>query len=130
MTTQKENTITLPETDVQPSKLLKSREIYRKILKVYNSTLELLYQGWPTPLVRLNSLSSKKRTVWAKLEGYNPFSNSTKDRVGYSMIMEAKKRKKLRKILYEATSTNTGIALASIANTLGIKTKLFIPKTA
>ena len=130
MTTQKENTITPPETDVQPSRLLKSREIHRKILKVYNSTLELLYQGWPTPLVRLNSLSSKKRTVWAKLEGYNPFSNSIKDRVGYSMIMEAKKGKNLRKILYETTSTNTGIALASIANTLGIKTKLFIPKTA
>ena len=109
--------------------LLETEGNYRKVLKVYNSTLELLYEGWPTPLVRLNSLSNKSRTVWAKLEGYNPFSNSVKDRIGFSMIMEAKERGKLKEILYEATSTNTGIALTSIANTLGIKTRLFIPKT-
>ncbi|MEM3703797.1 MAG: pyridoxal-phosphate dependent enzyme, partial [Candidatus Bathyarchaeia archaeon] len=35
----------------------------------------------------------------------------------------------LREVLYEATSTNTGIALTSIANTLGVKAKLYIPKT-
>ncbi len=97
-------------------------------LKVYNSTLALLYEGWPTPLVRLNSLSTEKRSVWAKLEGYNPFSNSVKDRIGWAMINKAKEKGELKEVIYEATSTNTGIALTSIANMLRIKTKLFIPK--
>lgn len=101
----------------------------RKMLKVYNSTLELLYGGWPTPLVKLNSLSSALRVVWAKLECYNPFSNSVKDRIGWAMIKEAVENGELKTFLYEATSTNTGIALTSIANILGVKTKLYIPKT-
>ena len=100
-----------------------------RVYNVYGSTLELLYKGWPTPLVKLGSLSDSGRSVWAKLEGYNPFSNSVKDRIGWSMIMDALSREKLKQILYEATSTNTGIALTSIANTLGVKTKLFIPQT-
>ncbi|MEM2463733.1 MAG: PLP-dependent cysteine synthase family protein, partial [Candidatus Bathyarchaeia archaeon] len=99
------------------------------VLKVYNSVLELLYKGWPTPLVKLSSLSNERRSVWAKLEGFNPFSNSVKDRIGWSMLIDALHRGELREIIYEATSTNTGIALTSIANTLGVKAKLFIPKT-
>jgi cysteine synthase/O-phosphoserine sulfhydrylase/cystathionine beta-synthase len=108
--------------------LLSSKDRDRKHLKVYDNTLELLYHGWPTPLVKLNSLSNGKLSVWAKLEGFNPFSNSVKDRIGFSMIMEAKEKGKLKEILYEATSTNTGIALTSIANILRVKTKLYIPK--
>jgi len=119
----------VPRINVPLDRLLKIEKKDREKLKVYGSTLELLYAGWPTPLVRLNSLSNESRSVWAKLEGYNPFSNSVKDRIGFSMIMEARQKSNLREILYEATSTNTGIALASIANLLGIKTKLFIPKT-
>ncbi|MEM2910894.1 MAG: pyridoxal-phosphate dependent enzyme [Candidatus Bathyarchaeia archaeon] len=109
--------------------LAKPKENDEKVLKVFNSTLELLYEGWPTPLVRLGSLSTEKRSVWAKLEGYNPFSNSVKDRIGWAMIVEALEKGELKEALYEATSTNTGIALSSIANILGIKSKLFIPKT-
>jgi cysteine synthase/O-phosphoserine sulfhydrylase/cystathionine beta-synthase len=101
----------------------------RKVLKVYNSTLELLHDGWPTPLVKLNSLSSAARSVWAKLECYNPFSNSVKDRIGWAMIKEAMENGELKTVLYEATSTNTGIALTSIANIFGVKTRLYIPKT-
>lgn len=101
----------------------------RKALKVYNNTLELLYGGWPTPLVKLSSLSSASRVVWAKLECYNPFSNSVKDRIGWAMIKEAVENGELKTFLYEATSTNTGIALTSIANILGVKTRLYIPKT-
>jgi cysteine synthase/O-phosphoserine sulfhydrylase/cystathionine beta-synthase len=119
----------IPKIDIPLGKLLEIKERDRNILRVYHSTTELLYEGWPTPIVKLNSLSSKNRSVWAKLEGYNPFSNSVKDRIGFSMIMEARNRGELREILYEATSTNTGIALTSIANTLGLKTKLYIPKT-
>ncbi|MBS7642288.1 MAG: pyridoxal-phosphate dependent enzyme [Candidatus Bathyarchaeia archaeon] len=101
----------------------------RSNLRVYNDTLELLYKGWPTPLVRLKSFSSNDRIVLAKLEGFNPFSNSVKDRIGWAMIMEALGRGILREILYEATSTNTGIALASIGNILGLRSRFFIPKT-
>ncbi|KYH36442.1 MAG: pyridoxal-5'-phosphate-dependent protein subunit beta [Candidatus Bathyarchaeota archaeon B24] len=97
-------------------------------LNVYENTLELLYKSWPTPLVKLASVSSEGRSVWAKLEGFNPYSNSVKDRVGWSMIMTALEEGRLGDILYEATSTNTGIALTAIANILGRKTRLFIPK--
>jgi cysteine synthase/O-phosphoserine sulfhydrylase/cystathionine beta-synthase len=109
--------------------LLAPEEKDRRILKVYNSTLELLYEGWPTPLVKLKSLSNDKRSVWAKLEGYNPFSNSVKDRIGWSMLNDALERGTIKQAIYEATSTNTGIALTSIANTLGVKAKLYIPQT-
>ncbi|MGB9853613.1 MAG: pyridoxal-phosphate dependent enzyme [Candidatus Bathyarchaeales archaeon] len=115
--------------DVSLKALAAPKENGKKALKVFESTLELLYEGWPTPLVRLCSLSTEKRSVWAKLEGYNPFSNSVKDRIGWAMIVEALEKGELGEALYEATSTNTGIALASIANILGIKSKLFIPKT-
>jgi cysteine synthase/O-phosphoserine sulfhydrylase/cystathionine beta-synthase len=118
-----------PKINIALEELLAPQEKDKRILKVYNSTLELLYEGWPTPLVRLNSLSNSKRSVWAKLEGYNPFSNSVKDRIGFSMIMEALDRGELKEVLYEATSTNTGIALTSIANILGVKAKLYIPQT-
>ena len=101
----------------------------RSNLRVYNDTLELLFKGWPTPLVRLKSFSSDTVTVFAKLEGFNPFSNSVKDRIGWSMINDALARGSLKSIMYEATSTNTGIALAAIGNILGVKSKLFIPKT-
>ncbi len=110
-------------------KLIVKKRQNRRVLKVYRSTLELLHEGWPTPLVKLNSFSSAARSVWAKLECYNPFSNSVKDRIGWAMIKEAIENGELKTVLYEATSTNTGIALTSIANTLGIKTRLYIPKT-
>lgn len=110
-------------------KLFKREKLSRKALKVYNSTLELLYEGWPTPLVKLNSLSTGDRSVWAKLECYNPFSNSVKDRIAWSMIKEVMENRGLKQILYEATSTNTGIALTSIANILGLKAVLYIPMT-
>jgi len=116
--------------DIPLKEILKfNNEGKHRDLKVYNSPLELLYKGWPTPLVKLNSLSTEERIVWGKLEGYNPFSNSIKDRIGWAMIFEALEKGELMEALYEATSTNTGIAITSIANMLGLKTKLFIPRT-
>lgn len=112
-----------------PLRLLRQKKRRKSDLHVYKSTLELLYGTWPTPLVKLNSLSGDGREVFAKLEGFNPFSNSVKDRIGWAMIKEALESGKLGDILYEATSTNTGIALTSIANVLGVKTKLYIPQT-
>ncbi len=116
--------INVPLKELRPPK-----EQNRKMVKVYNSPLELLYEGWPTPMVKLTSLSTDKRSVWGKLEFYNPFSNSVKDRIGWAMINEALENGALKEVLYEATSTNTGIALTSIANTLGVKARLYIPET-
>lgn len=98
-------------------------------LKVYNDTLELLYRNWPTPLVKARSLSGDKRVVWVKLEAFNPYSNSIKDRIGWYMVKEALERGEAIELLYEATSTNTGIALASMAAILGKKAKLFVPQS-
>lgn len=98
-------------------------------VRVYRDTLELLYKNWPTPIVGLKSLSKGEVRVWAKLEGYNPYSNSIKDRIGWSMVREALEKNRLKEVVYEATSTNTGIALASISNILNFKTRLYVPES-
>ncbi len=119
----------IPSVEVDLNELNVWKKAEGKRLRVYDSTLELLYEDWPTPLVKLRSFSSGDRSVWAKLEGANPYSNSVKDRIGWSMIMSALEDGKLGDVLYEATSTNTGIAITAIANLLGRRTRLFIPKT-
>ena len=70
-----------------------------------------------TPLVRLQRLANHTQaTVLAKLEGNNP-AGSVKDRPAYNMIMQAEKRGQIQPgdTLIEATSGNTGIALAMVA---------------
>ncbi len=79
-----------------------------------------------TPLVRLQRLvSHTQATVLAKLEGNNP-AGSVKDRPAYNMIMQAEKRGQIKPgdTLIEATSGNTGIALAMVAAMRGYKMKL------
>jgi cysteine synthase/O-phosphoserine sulfhydrylase/cystathionine beta-synthase len=98
-------------------------------LRVFSSTEELLYKNWPTPLVLLRSLSNHNLRVWAKLEFFNPFSMSVKDRIGWSMITDYLAKYNNRTVLYEATSTNTGMALTALANIKGLKVKLFLPYT-
>ncbi|GAB3047717.1 cysteine synthase CysM [Acinetobacter apis] len=82
-----------------------------------------------TPLVRLQRLSTTTQaTILAKLEGNNP-AGSVKDRPAYNMIMQAEKRGDIRPgdTLIEATSGNTGIALAMVAAMRGYKMKLIMP---
>ena len=98
-------------------------------IRVYRSTMELLYRGWPTPLVLLRSLSNSKIRVWAKLESYNPFSNSIKDRAGWYMFKKALEKGLKITAIYEATSTNTGLALAALAAIHRIKARFYIPST-
>lgn len=80
-----------------------------------------------TPLVRLQRMTSQA-TILAKLEGNNP-AGSVKDRPAYNMIMQAEKRGTIQPgdTLIEATSGNTGIALAMVAAMRGYKMKLIMP---
>jgi cysteine synthase/O-phosphoserine sulfhydrylase/cystathionine beta-synthase len=98
--------------------------------RVFMDTEELLYKNWPTPLVRLRNLSSNYMRVWAKLEGFNPWSMSVKDRIGWYMYRKAlEKLGKSINLLVEATSTNTGLAIAAMAAIHKSKLKAFIPST-
>lgn len=84
-----------------------------------------------TPLVQLNRITDgAPATVLAKIEGRNP-AYSVKCRIGTAMIEDAEQRGLLHagKELVEATSGNTGIALASVAATRGIPLTLTMPDT-
>ncbi len=96
--------------------------------KVFMNTLELIPNIWPTPLVKLNSLSDQNREVFGKLECFNPFSRSIKDRPVWNMIVKAFEKCIECGKLYEATSGNVGIAMASISNVLGIKFRVYLPE--
>jgi cysteine synthase B len=82
-----------------------------------------------TPLVTLQRLNpNNSNRISLKLEGNNPAS-SVKDRPAYSMIKRAEERGEITPgdILVEATSGNTGIALAMIAATKGYRMVLIMP---
>ncbi|HZF66023.1 MAG TPA: cysteine synthase CysM [Chitinophagaceae bacterium] len=85
-----------------------------------------------TPMVELKNLSVNKDVrIYAKLEGNNP-GGSVKDRAAYGMIKGALDRGELKPgiKLIEATSGNTGIALAMIANLFGVELELVMPEDA
>jgi cysteine synthase A len=84
-----------------------------------------------TPLVRLNHITKGlSATVLAKVESFNPMS-SVKDRIGVAMIDEAEKRGLISKdtIILEATSGNTGVALAFVSAARGYRFTLVMPET-
>ena len=83
-----------------------------------------------TPLVRLQRLPGQtSNIVLGKLEGNNP-AGSVKDRPALSMIREAEKRGRIKPgdTLIEATSGNTGIALAMVAAIRGYRMVLIMPE--
>ena len=87
-----------------------------------------------TPLVRLKrlpgaDLQARGNVILAKLEGNNP-AGSVKDRPAFSMIRHAEKRGEIKPgdTLIEATSGNTGIALAMAAATGGYRMLLVMPE--
>ena len=85
-----------------------------------------------TPLIRLQRVAAHTQAqVWAKLEGDNP-AGSVKDRPAFNMIMQAEARGRIRPgdTLIEATSGNTGIALAMVAAMRGYRLILLMPKNA
>ena len=85
-----------------------------------------------TPLVELNRLNPNPNvTLYGKLEGNNP-GGSVKDRAAVSMIQGALSRGELKPgmKLIEATSGNTGIALAMIARLYDIEIELVMPENS
>jgi cysteine synthase B len=85
-----------------------------------------------TPLVELKNINPNPNVkIFGKLEGNNP-GGSVKDRAAYSMIKNALERGEISKDskLVEATSGNTGIALAMIASLFGMEIELIMPKNS
>ena len=85
-----------------------------------------------TPLVELKKLNPNKNVIiYGKLEGNNP-GGSVKDRAAYGMIKGALDRGELKPgiTLVEATSGNTGIALAMIASLFNVPIELVMPEDA
>ncbi len=83
-----------------------------------------------TPLVRINRIIASDAIVAAKLEFYNPAS-SVKDRIGVAIIDAAEKSGQLEPggTVVEATSGNTGIALAMVGAARGYRVVLAMPET-
>ncbi|MGJ1205838.1 cysteine synthase CysM [Sphingobacterium lactis] len=85
-----------------------------------------------TPLVEITGFHDNPRVqIFAKLEGNNP-GGSVKDRAALNMIRSAMERGEITKEtkLIEATSGNTGIALAMIASMFGLQIELVMPSTS
>ncbi len=95
-------------------------------MRVYSDITQLIASPQnPTPLVRLNRINPNKDfQIYLKLERYNPFG-SVKDRIAYEML---KALDIGDRTVVEPSSGNTGIALACVANALGIPVEIAVPE--
>jgi len=95
-------------------------------LRVYSDITQLIASPQnPTPLVRLNGINANKGfQIFLKLERYNPFG-SVKDRIAYQMLSALDVGDRT---VVEPSSGNTGIALACVANALGIPIEIAVPE--
>ena len=95
-------------------------------MKIYSNITEIVGN---TPLVKINRITDGAAgEVYAKLEFYNPTS-TVKDRIGIAMVDAAEKSGQLKPggTIIEATSGNTGIALAMVGAARGYKVILTMP---
>jgi cysteine synthase A len=88
-------------------------------MTIYNSILDAVGN---TPIIKLQRIAPKHVDVYVKAEAFNP-GGSVKDRLGLGIILDAERRGLLKPgdTIVEATSGNTGIALAMIAAARGYK---------
>lgn len=105
---------------------------YRKdgIMGIYQKITDLVGN---TPLVQLNNYMTANRldaTILAKLEYFNP-AGSVKDRIAKAIIQDAIKQGKVNRdtVIIEPTSGNTGIGLAAVAASLGLRIIITMPET-
>lgn len=84
---------------------------------IYDSILDTIGN---TPIVRIHRLAPKHVTLYAKVEAFNP-AGSVKDRLAYAIIIDAEQRGTLKpgQTVIEATSGNTGVALAAVCAARG-----------
>ncbi|MBP0661365.1 pyridoxal-phosphate dependent enzyme, partial [Mycobacterium tuberculosis] len=97
-------------------------------MTIYSNVSELVGR---TPLIRLNKASERTGAeIIGKLESYNP-ANSVKDRIGVAMIDAAEASGQLQPggAIVEATSGNTGIALAMVGASRGYTVVLTMPES-
>ena len=99
-------------------------------MKVYSTIIDTIGN---TPLVELSNIEKKydlKAKIIAKVERYNP-GGSVKDRIAKAMIEKAEKEGLINKetVLIEPTSGNTGIGLAMVAASKGLRIILTMPET-
>jgi len=86
---------------------------------IYDSILDTIGN---TPVVRLHRIAPKNVTIYVKIEAFNPLG-SVKDRLAFAIVDDAEKNGQLEpgQTIVEATSGNTGIALAMVAAAKGYK---------
>ena len=97
-------------------------------MRVHDTIIDLIGN---TPLLRLNRVAAGcAATVLVKLESHNPLS-SVKDRIGHAMIETAEREGRIKPgaVIVEATSGNTGIALAYVGAVKGYRVILTMPDT-
>jgi cysteine synthase/O-phosphoserine sulfhydrylase/cystathionine beta-synthase len=100
-------------------------------IRVYSDSLDLALRGIPTPLVKLRSYSNERVRVWAKLEWFNPFSLSIKDKPLLHILREMSRRGGLEgRVLADASSANFGIALAALAPQFKARARVYLPRRA
>lgn len=99
-------------------------------MKIVKSIIDLVGNTPIVELVRLEKKYGLKARLCAKLEYFNP-AGSAKDRIAKAMILDAFSKGKIDRdsVIIEPTSGNTGIGLAFVCGTFGIRTILTMPDT-
>lgn len=109
---------------------MKRKEGRVRKMAIYKKVTDLVGN---TPILELGNYEEKNQleaTILAKLEYFNP-AGSVKDRIAREIILDALETGKLTKdsVIIEPTSGNTGIGLASVAASLGIRIIITMPET-
>ena len=91
-------------------------------LRVAGDPVSLYEATRPTPLLATRLPGCGER-IWLKLEWFNPFSLSMKDRTVYELLLRVEGES-----VWEASSGNTGVALAAMASMLGLKSRVYLPR--
>ena len=96
-------------------------------MALYDSILDTIGN---TPIVRLNRIAPKHVSLYAKVEAFNP-AGSVKDRLALAIVLDAERRGVLKpgQTIVEATSGNTGIALAMVAAARGYPFVAVMPES-
>ena len=99
-------------------------------MKIVKSIIDLVGYTPTVELVRLEKKYGLKATICAKLEYFNP-AGSAKDRIAKAMILDAIQKGKIdtNSVIIEPTSGNTGIGIAFVCATFGMRTILTMPDT-